>query len=81
MLSSISAMAYAPAMAPTTVTRAAAPQMMDVAGLKEQATKLNPVVGFFDPLNLAEGEFADHRTSKWAQVFALVGAMLTGSKL
>ena len=50
-------MAYAPAMAPTTVTRAAAPQMMDVAGLKEQATKLNPVVGFFDPLNLAEGEF------------------------
>ena len=57
MLSSISAMAYAPAMAPTTVTRAAAPQMMDVAGLKEQATKLNPVVGFFDPLNLAEGEF------------------------
>ena len=50
-------MAYAPAMAPTTVTRAAAPQMMDVAGLKEQATKLNPVVGFFDPLNLSEGEF------------------------
>ena len=50
-------MAYAPAMAPTTVTRAAAPQMMDVAGLKEQAQKLNPVVGFFDPLNLAEGEF------------------------
>jgi hypothetical protein len=50
-------MAYAPAMAPATVTRAAAPQMMDVAGLKEQAKKLNPVVGFFDPLNLAEGEF------------------------
>ena len=50
-------MAYAPAMAPTTVTRAAAPQMMDVASLKEQAKKLNPVVGFFDPLNLAEGEF------------------------
>merc|ERR1719472_503633 len=56
-LSFTGAMAYAPAMAPTTVTRAAAPQMMDVAGLKEQATKLNPVVGFFDPLNLAEGEF------------------------
>ena len=50
-------MAYAPAMAPATVTRAAAPQMMDVAGLKEQAKNLNPVVGFFDPLNLAEGEF------------------------
>jgi|NorSeaMetagenome_1021524.scaffolds.fasta_scaffold126024_1 hypothetical protein len=58
MLSSISALAYAPTMAPaSTVTRAAAPQMMDLAGLKDQAKQLNPVVGFFDPLNLAEGEF------------------------
>merc|ERR1712106_68585 len=57
-LSSISALAYAPTMAPvSTVTRAAAPQMMDLAGLKDQAKQLNPVVGFFDPLNLSEGEF------------------------
>ena len=58
MLSSISALAYAPTMAPvSTVTRAVAPQMMDLAGLKDQAKQLNPVVGFFDPLNLSEGEF------------------------
>jgi len=42
--------------APAAAMRAA-PQMMDTAGLKKQATKLNPVVGYFDPLNLAEGEF------------------------
>ena len=55
MLSSISALAYAPTMAPvSTVTRAVAPQMMDLAGLKDQAKQLNPVVGFFDPLNLSQ---------------------------
>ncbi|KAL3906206.1 MAG: hypothetical protein SGPRY_010639 [Prymnesium sp.] len=32
-------------------------QMMDVDGLKAQAEKLNPVVKFFDPLKLSEGEF------------------------
>ena len=60
MLSSMSSMcAYAPTMAPvpSTVARAVAPTMMDLAGLKDQAKQLNPVVGFFDPLNLSEGEF------------------------
>ena len=72
LLSSISAaLAYAPTMAPvSTVTRAAALQMTDLAAqpsfppsfhlhwlqMKDQAKQLNPVVGFFDPLNLAEGE-------------------------
>merc|ERR1719217_333966 len=40
-----------------TVQRAASAQMMDVSGLKDQAKALNPVVGYYDPLNLAEGEF------------------------
>merc|ERR1719407_362632 len=31
--------------------------MMDSEGLKAQAKSLNPVVGFWDPLNLAGGEF------------------------
>jgi len=37
--------------------RSVAVNMMDKAGLEGQAQKLNPVVGFFDPLNLSEGEF------------------------
>jgi hypothetical protein len=39
--------------------RAPAPTMMDVGGLKELAKSQNPVVGYYDPLNLASGEFWD----------------------
>merc|ERR1719182_195406 len=39
--------------------RAPAPKMMDQAGLKELAKSQNPVVGYYDPLNLAQGEFWD----------------------
>jgi len=50
--------AYAPTMAPVpTVARAAAPSMMDLPGLKDQASKLNPVVGYYDPLGLSSKEF------------------------
>merc|ERR1719387_2117176 len=38
-------------------TRAAGVAMMDKAGLEAQAKALNPVVGFYDPLNLSGGEF------------------------
>merc|ERR1719197_862321 len=43
--------------APVVPASRASVQMMDQAGLAEQAKKLNPVVGYFDPLKLAEGEF------------------------
>jgi len=38
-------------------TRSAGVSMMDIDGLKAQAKSLNPVVGFWDPLNLSGGEF------------------------
>merc|ERR1719313_3340606 len=59
MLSTVAALGYAPTMAPvpSTVARAASPTMMDLSGLKDQAKQLNPVIGYFDPLNLAQGEF------------------------
>merc|ERR1719488_260385 len=37
--------------------RAGAISMMDKDGLKAMAKELNPVIGFYDPLNLASGEF------------------------
>merc|ERR1719393_555333 len=43
--------------APVAQNARAAVQMMDLDGLKSQATGLNPVIGYFDPLKLAEGEF------------------------
>jgi len=43
--------------APAVPTRAGTPQMMDIEGLKSEAKSLNPVVGFWDPLNLSGGEF------------------------
>jgi len=44
-------------MAPAMQSRTAGVSMMDVEGLKAQAKSLNPVVGFWDPLNLSGGEF------------------------
>ena len=37
--------------------RAPAPTMMNKAGLETMASKLNPAIGFFDPLGLSEQEF------------------------
>merc|ERR1719313_729847 len=45
----------APIVAPA--SRTAGVSMMDLDGLKTQAKSLNPVVGFWDPLNLSGGEF------------------------
>ena len=45
----------APALSHT--AKASSVQMMDIDGLKAQAKSLNPVVGFWDPLNLSGGEF------------------------
>jgi len=45
----------APLAAPA--SRTAGVSMMDIDGLKAQAKDLNPVVGFWDPLNLSGGEF------------------------
>ena len=47
----------AAAFAPAQSGRATTAMHETVADLKDTAKKLNPVVGFFDPLNLAEADF------------------------
>merc|ERR1719263_1660731 len=47
----------APVLPVAPATRAASVKLMDKAGLEAEAKALNPVVGFFDPLNLASAEF------------------------
>jgi len=46
-----------PVAVPATVARASTPNMMNVEGLKGLAKECNPVIGFYDPLNLSGGEF------------------------
>jgi len=56
-----SAMGFAPAMtAGNSAAARASVKMETISDLKVLATNLNPVVGFWDPLKLAEAEFWDN---------------------
>jgi len=57
------AMAFTPGLAPVQpvqVQRSVAPAMETLDDLKGLATKLNPVVGYWDPLKLGEAELWDY---------------------
>merc|ERR1719456_743660 len=41
----------------SSTSRSTSVSMMDKEGLKSLAKELNPIIGFYDPLNLAEAEF------------------------
>ena len=59
--------AYAPAVAPTVQSmRAAAPVMETVEDLKTLSTKLNPVVGYYNPLTLGEASIGSTYDSEAA---------------
>ena len=49
-----------PAAANLAAPRAAQPKMESLDALKDYAKKLNPAVGYWDPLKLAEAEFYDY---------------------
>jgi len=60
-LNAVAVSAFAPAVAPIHTARAASNVRMETIGdLQTLATKLNPAVGFWDPLKLAEAEFWDN---------------------
>merc|ERR1719230_217206 len=50
-------MALSMNVASVSFARAPVVKMMDIDGLKTTAKSLNPVVGYWDPLNLSNGEF------------------------
>jgi hypothetical protein len=68
MLSTVAALpAYTPAaFAAPTVQRAAAPVMETVEDLKTLSTKLNPVVGYYNPLTLGEASIGSTYDSEAA---------------